>query len=183
MKNSILKTSLLLIFILTILGSCNRDDQDDSKNTNDTFYFTTKIDNVDFSGDLSNPATFGAFKYHAGTLTISIPKDVNSPSSGAFLLNILSGYNGSGTYKVGIGSTGNNYARYSLGSMATNNLKFWSAETGSSSTSNTIGTGTITISSDTNNIVEGTFQFSGYSNEDATTKQFSEGKFRLKINP
>ncbi len=97
------------------------------------------------------------------------------------MLNILSSYTGAGSYTVGVGSTGNNYARYSSGSMATGDLNYWAAETGISSSANTVGTGAVVITSDKNGVVEGTFQFDGYNNQDLSTKHITEGKFRLKV--
>lgn len=175
MKTKILHFSVLILTVFVALTSCKKDDPEEGNNGD--FYLNVKIDGTDFSADLSDPETWGAFKYHAGTLSISVPKNTANVGEGTIMLNLLSGYNGAGTYTVGVGSTGNNYARYTTGSMATGNLNSWNAET----SHNSSGTGTITITSDANNIVEGTFQFDGYNNTNQTTKHFTEGKFRLKI--
>ena len=178
MKTTFFKFSIFLFTVLTGLSACKKDNKEDESD----LYFNVKIDGENFAGDLSNTEGFGAFKYHEGTLSITVPKDVNNVASGTFMLNILSGYNGTGEYTVGKGATGNNYARYTSGSMVGGGtVSFWTAETGSGSTANDIGTGTITVSSDKNGIVEGTFQFDGYNKTNQTTKHFTEGKFRLKI--
>ncbi len=77
MNSRFLKLSL---FLLTMVGgfiSCKKEDnQNPDPSGNDKYYFTAEIDGADFSGDLNDPATFGAFKYHDGTLSISIPQNV-----------------------------------------------------------------------------------------------------------
>lgn len=161
-----------------VLNSCSSSsDDDDLQDDNTNFYLTAKVGGNNFSADLSDPATWGAFKYHTGTLTISVPEDTSNVGNGSIMINILSGYSGAGTYTVGFGASGNNYARYMTGSIATGNMNSWNAETSHNST----GTGTVTITSDANNIVEGTFSFTGVSS-DTSSKQISEGKFRLKIS-
>lgn len=177
MKAKFLKTVSLSIALLIAMISCNKDDDNatDSPAGGD-FYLTAKIDGTDFTADLGDPATWGAFKYHAGTLTISVADDVANVGQGTIMINLLSSYKGAGTYTVGVGSTGNNYARYTQGSMATGNLNSWNAET----SHNASGTGTVTVTSDANNIVEGTFGYTGYSTN-GSSKKISEGKFRLKI--
>jgi len=178
MKTTFLKFSLLFLSIFMVLNSCSSSsDDDDLQDDNTNFYLTAKVGGNNFSADLSDPATWGAFKYHTGTLTISVPEDTSNVGNGSIMINILSGYSGAGTYTVGFGASGNNYARYMTGSIATGNMNSWNAETSHNST----GTGTVTITSDANNIVEGTFSFTGVSS-DTSSKQISEGKFRLKIS-
>ncbi|TZF82730.1 hypothetical protein FW774_14645 [Pedobacter sp. BS3] len=176
-----LKFIVLILTVFAGLSSCKKDKDNDNDGSGGDFYFTVKVDGNSFSGDMSKAEGFGLFKYHEGTLSFSIAKDVANPATGTFLMNILSGYNGAGSYKVGVGG-GTNYARYTTGSMVGGGtVSFWTAETGSGSTANNIGTGTIVVSSDKNGVVEGTFSFDGYNNADHTTKHFTEGKFRLKV--
>ncbi len=173
-----------MTILLTGLVSCEKGGTDDD-NDNDKkgdFYLTAKIEGTNFTADLSDTKTWGAFKYHTGTLSISVPDNVANAGEGTIMLNILEGYNGAGTYKVGVGGNAKNYARYSTGSMGTGNLNSWAAETGSASSANDVGQGTIVVTSDKSNVVEGTFQFDGYNNTGKTTKKITEGKFRLKIN-
>ena len=178
MKATFLKFNLLFLSVFLLLNSCGTNsDVDDLLGDNTNFYLTAKVGGNNFSADLSDPATWGAFKYHTGTLTISVPEDTSNVGNGSIMINILTGYSGAGTYTVGFGASGNNYARYMTGSMATGNMNSWNAETSHNST----GTGTVTVTSDANNIVEGTFSFTGVSS-DTSSKQISEGKFRLKIS-
>ncbi len=180
----IMKTKVLNLFAIAMIciagfTSCSKDDDNNGDDGN--FYFTAKIDGNDFSADMSNPTFTSIHKYHAESISISAMKDAANPGAGGFLININSGYSGTGTYTVGVGGEEENYARYMTGSMATSNLNSWAAETGNGSSANNVGTGTITITADANNIVEGTFSFEGYNNADQTTKQITAGKFRMKV--
>lgn len=172
------KILLAAMACMLILASCNKtpNDNPDPNGPDNDFYLTATIDGAGFTADLSEPTTWGAFKYHQGTLTISVPANAANAGDGTVMLNLLNNYTGPGNYTVGIGSIGNNYARYTKGSMATGNFNSWNAET----SHNASGTGTIILTADANNIVEGSFSFTGYST-DGSSKAISEGKFRLKV--
>lgn len=180
MKTKALKLFTIAMICIAGFTSCSKDD-DNNGGDDGNFYFTAKIDGNDFSADMSNPTFTSIHKYHAESISISAMKDAANPGAGGFLININSGYSGTGTYTVGVGGEEENYARYMTGSMATSNLNSWAAETGNGSSANNVGTGTITITADANNIVEGTFSFEGYNNADQTTKQITAGKFRMKV--
>lgn len=168
--------------LMTGLMSCEKEGEDGDEDKNGDFYLTAKLGEASFTADLSDTETWGAFKYHEGSLTISVADNIANVGEGTLMLNILDGYKGAGTYKVGVGGNVKNYARYTTGSMGTGNLNFWAAETGSASSANDIGTGSIVVTSEKGGVVEGTFQFDGYNNNNQTTKNITEGKFRLKVN-
>lgn len=167
--------SAILIFC-SVLVSCNKttttpDSNNNNSNTQDTnFYFTAKIDGTDWKADMSSTNTY-ATNSHSTLLTIGAA--LTTVTDGVFLCN-LSGYKGAAGYTVGTGG-GDNYIRYTTGSVGAGTYSAWKAETPGSST-----TGTVTITKDENNIIEGTFSFDGYSEEKKTTKSVTDGKFRMK---
>jgi len=168
------RISLLIAFAFTIgTVSCNKttDPQPSgSSNTNNDYYFTTKVDGADWSADMQSTNTF-AQSYHQGSLTIQAA--LTDVTAGVYLINLYN-YTGAGTYTVGTGG-GNSYARYTTGTAANGSYSAWKAETPGSTT-----TGTVTITKDESGVIEGTLQFEGYSEETKTTKQITDGKFRMK---
>lgn len=138
--------------------------------TNTNYYFTAKVDGVDWSADMQSSNTMVSSP-HAGSL--SLQAALSDVTKGVFLANVFN-YNGAGTYTMGTGG-GNNYIRYTTGTAANGSYSAWKAETPGSTT-----TGKIVVTSDANGVVEGTFEFDGYSEETKDTKKITEGKFRMK---
>lgn len=171
MKKILCMMLLLSVFVL----SCSKDETKPNNNTNtnnanDNYYFTTKIDGVEWSADMSSKSSY-VNTPHPGMLTISAA--LTQVTSGFFLINLYN-YTGAKTYIVG-GAGNNSYARYTTGSVGAGTYSAWKAEDPGSTT-----TGTVTITSDANGVVEGTVVFDGYSEEKKTTKKITEGKFRMK---
>lgn len=165
MKTKLFKISILFLAIFVGLSSCKKDEKAiDDKNDTD-FYFTAKIDGKSFTGDLSKTEKFKATKAAHGnmsTLTVSVTEDDSAdPTADSFLIN-LANYTGAKTYTI-------TSARYR--SEKSN----WGPTAESP--------GSVVITSDKNNVVQGTFSFDGYNEEDKTTKKITEGKFRLKVKP
>lgn len=158
---------LCMLAIVFLATSCKKD----SNNTPDeNYYFTAKIDGVDYSADVTSASTY-VINHHGSLLTISAA--LPTVTDGVFLAN-LSGYTGEQSYTVGTGG-GTSYARYTTGSVGDGTYSSWKAETPGSTT-----TGVFVIAKDDGSVVEGTFQFDGYSEEAKTTKKITDGKFRLK---
>jgi len=171
MKTKLFNLTILFLAIAIGLSSCKKDDNTNEDNSNSgDFYFNVKIDGKDYPSDIGDGKT--AVKSHSGTLLTIRDKAGNSPG---FFINILN-YSGAKTYQL---SESTSTADVSNGSYseALTPVKwyFW----GSIATTQ----GIITITSDKNNVVEGTFSFNGYNKDDKTTKKFTEGKFRLKVQP
>ena len=146
-----------MLAIVFLASSCKKD----SNNTPDeNYYFTAKIDGADYTADVSGSNTY-VTNHHGSLLTISAA--LPTVTDGVFLTN-LTGYSGEKSYTVGGG--GNSYARYTTGSVGNGTYSSWKAETPGSTT-----TGVFIITKDDGSVVEGTFQFDGYSEEAKTTKK------------
>lgn len=167
-------TLTMVMAIGVMLHSCKKDETKPNNNNNNTtdtnFYFTAKIDGVDWAADKSTTNLYYEIP-HANFL--SIFASMATVTDGFFLVNI-SGYTGAGTYIIG-GSGNNSYGRYTTGTVANNSYSSWKAEDPGSAT-----TGTVVITKDDANILEGTIVFDGYSEEKKTTKTITDGKFRIK---
>lgn len=169
---------LLYVFTMLIsagIVSCSKTDTTTPSTpaaTVDTnFYFMAKVDGTDWSADMQSTNT-SINSHHAGSLTIQA--SLTDVTKGVFLCNIFT-YSGAGTYVMGTGG-GNNYIRYTTGTAANGSYSAWKAETPGSTT-----TGKVIVTKDDNGIVEGTFEFEGYSEETKDNKQITEGKFRMKM--
>lgn len=171
-----MKKLLTLIAAITMLATAckKKEDNTSNNNTNNTtdtnYYFTAKVDGTNWSADMKSSNT-SATAPHTGVITISAA--LATVTDGVFLMNIYQ-YKGAAAYTMGVGGD-NNYIRYTTGTVANNSYSSWKAEVPGSTT-----TGTVTITKDDNGVIEGTFQFDGYSEEKKTTKKITEGKFRMK---
>lgn len=165
-----------LLLMSGLVMSCSKTETtpqsgNNNNNTVDTnFYFTAKVDGVDWKADMNAFNTF-AEEPHSGFLSVSA--SLTTVTDGFFLMNVSS-YSGAGTYTLGTGG-GNSYVRYTTGTVANGSYSAWKAETPGSTT-----TGTLVVTKDENGIIEGTLEFDGYSEEKKTTKKITEGKFRMK---
>lgn len=176
MKKQILKSVFALLAILMIgIGafSCKKDtieNKDDNNNNNNTgeLYFNVKIDGQDYPSDIGNGKTIHFS--HSGTLLTIKDKEGNEPG---FFINIFN-YSGAKTYELSESTSTTEASNGSYSELVSpTKWNFWS------STATTPGT--ITISNDKNNVIEGAFSFEGYNDDTQTTKVFTEGKFKLKV--
>lgn len=135
--------------------SCSDDDP--TEGTNNNASLSAKVDGTNFS---SLEATVSAVK-NSGILAIQ-----GSDANGKYIRFNISSYNGEGTYKTGDNLTNTNMIMYGTVSP----VSAWSSTFD-------IGSGTITISKETDSQIEGTFGFEGYNADDKTTKTITEGKF------
>lgn len=189
MRTILFKTLILIISIG--LSSCEKDNSNEDVVTNNSgdFYFKAKIDGQDFSADMkscecSTPADYLTETYkHNGNLYIKAKKNTSNAGEGEFWMaigSVSSPYSGAGVYELIPQKDPYVGASYTL------NLEKWvvgdeflGIENGQPIYSTT--TGTITITKDENKIIEGTFQFEGLNKTKQSTKQFKDGKFRLKV--
>ncbi len=179
MKN-LTYTVLMLIGFGITFSSCKKNNIDEKNNDNDKdYYFTVKIDDTSFTADMSNPAVYGASKPNANSLAIVAVKKLASPGDGMFQLNLGNTYTGPGTYDLGEKSDANNFASYTLTENSQPTL--WEARDNNGNGSS----GTLTITTDANGVVEGTFKFAGIRTTGTINpglKHITEGKFKVKLN-
>ena len=179
MKKTIFYSILACVLLL---ASCKKDDNKNNGNNNNNnkdYYFTVKIDDETFSADVSNPDIYGVSKPNVSSLTIVAVKNLTNPGDGMFVLNLGNTYTGPNTYNLGEISDANNFASYTV----TKDFlpTFWEARDDDGNGSS----GTLTITSDADGIVEGTFKFAGIRTSGSINpglRHFTEGKFKLKIN-
>lgn len=173
-----MKNTLYILFAALSFAtiSCNKttdpqtNQPNQPTNTDTNYYFTAKVDGVDWNADMQSSNT-SIQSHHQGSITIQAA--LTDVTDGVFLINLYD-YTGADSYTVGTGGN-NSYARYTTGTAANGSYSSWNAETPGSSTS-----GTFTITKDDGSVVEGTFEFDGYSQEAKDTKKITEGKFRMK---
>jgi len=172
---------------MVLLASCKKeknstDDEKKEDTKTDNFYFTAKIDGVEFKADMyscecTNAAQFGTEAYiHTGTLVLRGKKNTKNVDEGEIFLRL--GEIGVKTYQLEASTNGPG-AYYTLGSDK------WSAggevvAYGSSNPIYSTGMGNVKITSHKDNIVEGTFELSTISYADGTKKSITDGKFRMK---
>ena len=169
-----------------LLVSCKKDDNntDEKKDDNkDEFYFSAKIDGVEFNADMyscecTNAFQFGTEAYiHSGVLVLRGKKNTKKADEGEIILK-LGGAVEVKTYPLEPGKNGPG-ASYMLGQS------MWAAGGevvgyGASNPIYSTGTGSITITSHKGDIVEGTFEINGANYQDGTKKTITDGKFRMK---
>lgn len=162
---------LLVLFSLT-LSSCSKDD-DENASGDGGGEMTANISGV--GSFKSFPASSNAVKQTiASTSTMLVVQGTNSDGHGITMT--IMGYTGEGTYDFTFGPVNSSSAIYTKTDV--NNpmdTQSWSSQymTGS--------TGTITISEETEQGVEGTFSFKGKNGNDDTIKTISEGKFNVNF--
>lgn len=176
------KILLGIITLATLLVSCKKEDKNNDDHKKEDFYFTAKIDGVEFNADMSScecsPPLFGTEAYiHAGILVLRGKKNSKKQNDGEIFIKLDGtievktyplepGKNGPGAYYL-FGSNGHWAAGGEI--VAYNPNAVYSS-----------GTGSVTITSHKDNIVEGTFTINGVNYQDATKKNITEGKFRMK---
>ncbi len=156
-------------FLLLLIIACNKDKGDKDENptpteTND-YSTTAKIDGNSFTSVSSIVTTkIGQQIIFGMTAT---------DAYGNFIkITLYKGYTKEGTYQFGNDSKNINVISYNV---LKPNVLYWTSvqET---------GTGTMTVTKDNDNYVEGTFSFEGVSVFDSSTKKITEGKFKAKKN-
>ncbi len=152
--------TIVLLLVLTVSCSDTKKNRITGGNKiaqtqNDTFLKAT-IDGIDFYAEA--PHYFSAQKI----ITLAaVSKDENEK------IRIYINYNnGPATYTFGKGTSNSDNMTY------TNNKVHWLA-------AKTMGKGTITITEEGGYLI-GKFSFTGVNKEDSSTKQITDGKFRVK---
>ncbi|HEY0261454.1 MAG TPA: hypothetical protein VGB95_00380 [Chitinophagales bacterium] len=165
------------IAVLTLAVGCKKDDN--SMNSGDTYYLSAKVNGTSVSYNTTNTTDLiadydpAANPGAAPTLQI-VAQDAN----GGFTFFIGDGYVGD-TYLQG--SSYNGIGSYNMPQDSVLSACYYNVQSVDWATIyGTQYTGNVTITSDANNVVEGTFSFDGVGNDaTASVKHITEGKFRL----
>lgn len=158
----IFKFAFFSLMLATSLLSCKKDSNNNSATGNGTM--TAKVDGASFTAGLAVTATITA-------TTPKVCAFAGTGSDGQININ-LGNYTGPGTYSIG-SSSPTNAAIYTLTASP---FTAYSANM-------VLGSGTVTITSDTGGYLEGTFSFSASNNSGGTmvTKNVTDGSFRIKL--
>ena len=155
-----------------ILASCKKDDNTnnnanhlDSNGIDTTkFYLSANIDGVASYTDSTHLSQnqnsyyfLEAQKLSTTNLTLLVDDSISQTEWYIYINN----YQGSGVYNIGEA----NGAEYNLGTTTFG--------------TDSVHTGTITVTSDNGSVVEGVFQFDGIDQNSPTIKHITNGKFRL----
>lgn len=193
MNFKFLKCTALIFGILVGLYACKKENKSDVEieevKTDAGFYLNAKIDGQAFAADMkscdcSTPANYLTETYkHNGNLYIRAKKNSANANEGEFWIalgSVSTPYTGAGVYELAPQKGIYAGASYTLNSEKwIVGDEFVDVVNGQPVYSTT--TGTVTITKDENKIVEGTFSFSGHNSAKQSTKQITEGKFRLKV--
>lgn len=153
----IMSTKIILILLAVVLSSCSSED-DSTSSEQSNFFLTAKIDGVNYSREV---VTVSALADESDVYIIS---GVDEASSiGLTLESPIS----TGTFTPTVGGV------TVLFYQETNPYAVWAA-------SEDVGSGTITITENTDTYVKGTFLFTGVNPAENTTKVITEGQFKAQ---
>lgn len=177
MKN--LKKTIALLFAIgamTFMG-CSSDDDGNTNNggaNGSGEYVRVKIDGVDWSASTSFDTTGGTLST-TGSVTVLV---VQGSDEGGNAINFtIANYDGPGTYTTGDSVTNTNLIQY----LSISPVAGWASNVATSVVGG-LTPGSITVTSDDNGVVIGTFSFDGYNANDMSTKVFTEGEFRANLD-
>jgi len=154
---STLKRMTYLLLVIITLFSCTSNNDETDPNGGEDF-FTAKIDGVDWAAFTGPPDTVAWNEAHPGLIVIQ-----GSDSNGhAITMNIIN-YSGAGTYDFATAGF----------------IQLVEGLNGAWACTPVLGTtGSVTITSDDGDVIEGIVSFVGKNANDNSTKNITEGSFR-----
>ncbi|MEM7186781.1 MAG: DUF6252 family protein [Bacteroidota bacterium] len=161
---------LFLLCASVVFTACKKDDDNNDEGQNNqnnggTEFLTAKVDGVDFEAAQDPAVIVGA------TVSNNVLAFQGGKNNGETIRGTINDYNGVGTYVTGNDISNPNSLTYlTLTPTAT-----WI------STFN-IGSGTVEVTFDDGNTIEGTFSFDGFNAQDQTTKSVTQGNFKAVID-
>lgn len=167
MKTFKFKTVSVLLICLSLLFSCNKDDND-SSDAGDEFV-SAKIDGTSWASSKDYNTT--AAQKSGNALAVQ-----GSDNDGNAINFSITNYSGVGNYKTGDNLTNGNQIMY----VSISPVGSWSSNLATAALG-TLTPGTIDITKDDGSIVEGTFSFEGYNSQDTSSKNITEGKFKAEL--
>lgn len=176
MKN-LKKTIVMLLAVVAIsfTTACSSDDDGNGGGSNGSGeYVRAKIDGTSWSASTSFDTTGGTLSTNGGITILAVQ---GSDEDGKAINFSIINYDGPGTYTTGDSMTNTNLIQY----VTISPVAGWASNVATSVVGG-LTPGSITVSSDDNGVVEGTFSFDGYNADDMTTKAFTEGEFRANLD-
>nr|WP_321229063.1 DUF6252 family protein [uncultured Psychroserpens sp.] len=157
LKTMIPKTTLVLILIIVMLNSCSSSDDTDASGQS-AYYLTAKIDGVNYSREF---VTVSALPDETDAYIISAVGEISS--IGLSLESPIS----TGTFTSSIGDL------TVLFYQEINPYAVWAS-------SDDVGSGTITVTENTDTYIKGTFSFTGVNQLDNSIKVITDGNFKAQ---
>ncbi len=155
---------LLMTISLVTLSGCSSDDNGGSAGKGT---ITAKIDGTNFTSiDIASLASLVAA---SNTLTLQ-----GNDANGNSIIMVINGYNGTGTYNFDGNSIPLNIASYlEIDINNPMNVETWIAPYQSALN------GSVTITQESDDNIQGTFEFTGQNANDMSTKAITAGSFSL----
>ena len=167
---------LSLLCLSLLMTACKSDDEgmdatDDSATEAGAEFLTATVDGAAFEA-AQDPAVIVGAQISSGVLAVQGGKN-----NGETISIAINNYDGPGTYISGDELTNPNLMQY----LTIDPIAAWASSLASAAVGG-LDVGTITITSDSDGVVEGTFSFEGYNAEDMTTKMVTEGSFKANLD-
>ncbi len=169
MKNQLLKTSLILLSVVFSLTSCSSDDDGGSGGAAAAGTMKATIDGANYQ---SSEMLSSANKVSAGggsTFTL-----LGNTNEGKTINLLIQGYEGVGTYEIG----GDNFIGVTASYIEVNVNSPADSQTWQAPFDETVS-GSISVSSDDGQNVQGTFEFTGQSSTNNTFIEVTNGSFNM----
>ena len=171
-----LKQFVMLIMAVSLITftACSSDDDNDGGNNNGgNDHMTAKIDGANWSASTDFDTTGASLTSNGGITVLAVQ---GSDNDGKAINFSIINYDGPGTYTTGDSVGNSNLIQY----ITITPVAGW-VSNGVTSLVGGLTPGSITISSDSDGVVEGTFSFDGYNADDTTTKVITDGEFRATV--
>lgn len=160
---------LICVFLFTTL-SCS----DDEENTPEVmFYVKAKIDG---SGYVANEISV----LNIGNALLVTGSKISTNSEISFSIN---NYNGVGSYVIGDNINNESFIQYVIRNGSTNTISdSWQNNLATSTLgSNGPQPASVIVTLDDGKVIEGTFSFEGYNNDDQSIINVTEGEFKVEL--
>jgi hypothetical protein len=172
MKSNYLMLSAMLLFLSFGTTSCSSDDDGGSGGNAANGTVTAKIDGNNFQSQqmfsTANRVSAG------GNTTLTLQGTDNSGKGFNFIIN---GYEGEGTYDIG----GDNLVFVVANYIEANASNPTATQTWTAPFDDTTIRGIISFSSDIDENVKGTFEFTSKNPNDGSIKEITDGSFDLDV--
>ncbi len=173
---------ITLVCLAVVFTGCSSSDDDnnndgdngDGSNGGSEFY-TATVAGSNFEASTDPASLIAATVTTNNGMTIATAQ--GSTNNGAFINFSIINYNGPGTYSTGDDLTNANMIMYGTASP----VAAW-ASNGVTSMVGGLQAGEITITSDSDGVLEGTFSFEGYNGDDQSSKMVTSGSFKANID-
>ena len=185
LKTTIMKTIkntlyLSVICLSLVFTGCSKNNDDNGVAAGGAAgggeFFTATIAGAGFAASTDIASLIGGTVSTSNGMTVATGQ--GSTNSGSFINFNIIGYSGPGTYTTGDALTNTNLIQY--GELNGTTPSVWGS--GLATVVLGLSPGEIVITSDANDVLEGTFSFEGYNGSDMTSKMVTAGSFKITLD-